>query len=322
MSALKKIKKVEFLTKLSHEFDLFICSSSFDRRCISIPNIVSTKNFSNTRVCHFENNYECADNNYKEIIEILQNTSPNLETILLKKHDPLDNYDLINSSFSEIKFSENSHVLIDISTFTREILLIFIRFLTLNYNNKFSVTFCYSPSANYPAWLSKGVKEIRSILGYSGDYSPLKRDFLIILVGFEWERSQIVIDNYEPSKLFIGKADPSNSISEELGKINDNHFRNLLERNSLAEKFEFSCIDIENTKNIISEIALKYQNEYNIIVAPMSNKISTLGVAYAALENQNIQICYASTNQYNIDEEQSETDYVYCFNLYDYFKQR
>lgn len=321
MSTLKKIEKVEFLTRLENEFDLFICSSSFDSRCISIPNIVKKKSFANIRVCHFENNYECADIKHKEIIEILQTASSNLETILLKKHDPLYNYDLLDSTFSEIKFCKTPHILIDISTFTREILLIFIRFLTHNFNRNISVTFCYSPSANYPEWLSKGVKEIRSILGYSGDYSPLKRDFLIILVGFECERSQVVIDNYEPTKLFIGKADLSNSISEELGKINDKHFRNLLYRNSLAEEFEFSCIDIEKTKNIISEIAQQYQNEYNIIVAPMSNKISTLGVAYAALENQNIQICYASTNQYNIDEKHSETDYVYCFNLYDYLNE-
>lgn len=61
-----------------------------------------------------------------------------------------------------------------------------------------------------------------------------------------------------------------------------------------------------------------YQDDYNIIIAPMSNKISTLGVAYAALKNPNIQICYASTNQYNIDEKHSETDYVYYFDLFDY----
>lgn len=318
MSELKKIEKVDFLSKLDDSYDLFICSSSFDNRCLSIPKLVNSKNISNILVCHFENNYESANINYQKILEIFQSNNPKPRTNLLRKHDPLYNYDLLYSTFSIIGFTSNPRILMDISTFTREILLIYIRFLIHNYKNKVSLTLCYSPSAGYPDWLSKGVKQIRSIFGYSGDYSPLKKDFLIVLVGFEWERSQVVIDNYEPFKLFIGKADLSNSISEELGKINDKHYTYLLHRNSLAEEFEFSCIDIEKTKIIIADIAKKYQDDYNIIIAPMSNKISTLGVAYAALENPNIQICYASTNQYNIDEKHSETDYVYYFNLIDY----
>lgn len=316
MSELKKIKKVEFLSKMTDTYDLFICSTSFDDRCISIPNLVNNKDLSNVLICHFENNYDCANKNYDKILKIFENKNP--KPILLRKHDPLHNYDLLHSSFSKIDFTRIPSILIDISTFTREILLIFIRFLIHYYKINISVTICYSPSADYPDWLSRGVKQIRSILGFSGDYSPLKKDFLIVLVGFEWERSQVVIDNYEPSKLYIGKADLSDSISEELGAINDKHYTKLIQRNSLAEAFEFSCIDIRKTKYIISDIAQKYQDDFNIIVAPMSNKISTLGVAYAALENPNIQICYASTNQYNIYEKHSETDYVYYFDLLDY----
>lgn len=316
MSELKKIKKVEFLSKMADNYDLFICSSSFDSRCISIPSLIKNKRISNILVCHFENNYDCANNNYNIILETFQDKK--IKPISLRKHDPLYNYDLLYSSFAKIEFTNIPRILIDISTFTREILLIFIRFIIHNYNKDISVTLCYSPSADYPDWLSKGVKQIRSILGYSGDYSPLKKDFLIVLVGFEWERSQVVIDNYEPSKLYIGKADLSDSISKELGEINEKHYTKLIKRNPLAEEFEFSCIDIEKTKVIISEIARIYQDDYNIIIAPMSNKISTLGVAYAALKNPNIQICYASTNQYNIDDKHNETDYVYYFDLFDY----
>ena len=319
MADLIKIKKSEISAQLKDGYDMFICSSSFDDRCLSIPNLICKKQISEVIICHFEDTYECANTNYEKINNIFSSNA-NVDTIDLKKHDPIANFDLLCTVFSALDLQESSCILIDVSTFTREFLLILLRFIKLNLNPSIKVTLCYSPSSTYPKWLSRGVKEIRSILGYSGDFSTLKKPMLIVMAGFEYERSQVVIDNYEPAKLFLGKATSKNSISGDLAEINDSHYKNLVRQNTQAEEFEFSCIDIEKTKNIILGIAKEYQNDYNIIVAPMNNKISTLGVAYAALENSSIQICYASTNQYNIEERHGESDYAYCFDLFDSVK--
>lgn len=321
MSELIKIEKKDILNYLEPNYDLFICSSSFDDRCLCMPKLVAQKQLSNVMICHFENNYECADINYEKLKEIFGFCEAKINTLMLKKDDPIVNYDLFFSEFSNLKLFKSDSILIDISTFTRENMLILLRFIMHYYVSTIKVTFCYSPSSGYPNWLSRGVKQIRSIFGYSGDFSPLKRLLLIVLVGFECERSQILIDSYEPAKLFIGKATSKNSISKDLSVINGNHYENLIRRNSLAEEFEFSCIDIVRTKNIILSIAKDYEEDFNIIIAPMSNKISTLGVAFAALENPTIQICYAATNQYNIDEKHGESDYFYCFELSDLVKE-
>lgn len=50
----------------------------------------------------------------------------------------------------------------------------------------------------------------------------------------------------------------------------------------------------------------------------INNKISTLGVAFAALEQENIQICHSSANQHNINNYSEECDFFYLFSINDY----
>lgn len=90
-----------------------------------------------------------------------------------------------------------------------------------------------------------------------------------------------------------------------------NRFQHLL----IDEGFTFSCQDILETKQIILSIFQKYKDEYNIIIAPLNNKISTLGVAFAGLEQEEIQICYASANHYNIENYSEAFDYFYYYKL-------
>lgn len=321
MSNLIKIKKDEISSSLKKHYDIFICSSSFDDRCLSIAKSINDVKINEIIICHFENNYECANSNFEQLKGIFVNQKSNLDTIVFKKHDPLRNFDLLHSTFSTIKFPESPDILIDITSFTRENLLILLRYIQISFASSLNlVTLCYSPSSHYPNWLSKGVNQIRSILGYAGDFSPLKKLLLVVLTGFEYERSQILIDNYEPAKLLLGRATSKHSITEGLAEINEDHYKRLMMRNLFATEFEFSCIDINKTKEIILSIAKRYEEDYNVIIAPMNNKLSTLAVAFAAMENQNIQICYASTNQYNIEEKHGEADFFYCFELSDFIK--
>ena len=64
--------------------------------------------------------------------------------------------------------------------------------------------------------------------------------------------------------------------------------------------FEISCINPILTKKRIQEQIDKYPN-YNVVIAPMNNKISTLGASLLAIEMPEIQICYSSPNIYNVD---------------------
>jgi hypothetical protein len=294
------------------DYDLFICSSSFENRCLEIANKVNSKQFKKVIVCHFKDNYKEAENNLFQIKRLFNN----LSVIELLKNQPLSNYDRL---FDEINNPEYLNVLLDISTFTRENFLMILQLFRQEPFKDKKLTLCYNPSDKYSSvsddidklWLSKGVQNIRAVLGYSGDFSPIKKLMLVVLVGFEAERAQIVINNFEPALLYLGKAPESESKNTEIAEINEYNFKKLMNLNPDAKQFKFSCIDFQPTIKALSEIIEQHKNEYNIVISPMCNKISTLAVASTVFKYPEIQICYASTNLYNIDAYSTSSDSIY-----------
>jgi len=311
---MKTIKHSE-INKLVQGYDLFICSSSFENRCLEIAKNINMGQFKNIVICHFENNYPEAEQNLVKLQELFcQGTR---KDITMTKSNPLANYDKLYDYFISCDFTS---VLFDISTFTRENFLMILQLFRQEPFNDKTLTLCYNPSDKYSSvpnndmdklWLSKGVQNIRAILGYSGDFSPIKKLMLVVLVGFEAERAQIVINNFEPVFLYLGKAPESKSKNTEIAKINEHNFKKLLNSNPDANQFEFSCIDFQTTIKSLSEIIEQHQSEYNIAISPMCNKISTLAVASTVFKYPEVQICYASTNLYNTDAYSTPSDSIY-----------
>jgi len=65
-----------------------------------------------------------------------------------------------------------------------------------------------------------------------------------------------------------------------------------------VDEFTFAGYDAVNTKRTIQEI-VENTRDFNTVIAPMNTKISTLGAAMVALEDESVQICYAQANIYN-----------------------
>ncbi len=302
-------------------FDYFICSSSFEERCLTLASTISKDLIDNVIICHFENNYEISDERLERLKQLFQEKQ--IEVEILKKHQPINNFDSFYKWFNS--FKKKSIIAIDITTFTRENLLMLLRIAYFK-KNDFEFHLFYTPSNHYSIsdsskeiWLSKGVKEIRSVFSYPGDFSSLKKFLLIILTGFEYERAQTLIDIYEPAKLVLGKASTIKSINPELAKINEENFNHLQIMNSGSDTFEFSCINLEETIQTVKNQILMYGSDYNIVIAPMNNKLSSLSVGLVAIEDSTVQVCYASTNQYNINGYSSPSNYIFHIDLNSFF---
>lgn len=309
-----KTIKLSEVNKSLIGFDLFICDSSFESRCLEVANKLDVNQFKKIIICHFEDNYKEANDNLQKLKKLFPDSYVIVE---LTKDNPLINYDRLYDELNKLGYSST---LFDISTFTREMFLILIQLFRQKTFSDKKLTLCYNPSDRYSSipktklnelWLSKGVSNIRSVLGYAGDFSPIKRIMLIVLIGFEAERSQILIENFEPSLLYIGKAPKPNSANDDLAEINEFNFNKILNMNPNAIPFEFSCLDIASTIETLSKIIKKHKDSYNIVISPMSNKLSTLAVASTVFKYPDTQICYASTNLYNIDAYSTPSDFIY-----------
>ena len=301
----------------TEHYDVFLCSSSFEERCLAIAKNISRDNVSRVLICHYYGPNHKSTENFNYLSELFGEKS---HEIILQKKEPLSNYDELLSAIVESKCKS---VLFDISTFTRETLMIALMLLKQDRFSDVKLTLCYTPAVRYSAqnedkdncWLSRGVQEIRSVVGYPGFSSSLKKTMMIVLVGLEVERAKILIENYEPDKLLLGLAPENKSWNQKLAEANRNCLDELAQNVGDYGIFNFSCIDVNLTIDILDQIIKDNQRLYNIVISAMNNKLSTLAVAEVALAHPEVQICYASTNQYNTDGYSYAEDKVYLLTL-------
>lgn len=305
-------EKVE-LKKLPDTFpegiSLFISMVSFEKRCLSILQELEGKVES---FLFFKNITagKLADQFLSEMIAITKHRSTVVE---LDHNSPVRTADAMVKIIAESRNKiTDGKIFIDITTFTHEQLLILLRVLKgvvpgtvlhLGYNG--AEKYCVNDESQ--VWLSRGVDQIRTVIGYPGNFVPSKKLHLILLVGFEHERATAVINQFEPIKLTLLRGDKKESVSNEHYEMNQKFFdqlRNFVELTIQTQtdvlSSYVSCVNPVSVRDSILEIAAN-NKDYNIVICPMNTKLSTVGVAMAALLNNDIQLAYSKAIEYNED---------------------
>lgn len=289
---------------LQKDINIFISSSSFEDRCFAIANKISSINLHHNIVCRvidFDN--KIIDNSELLIKKVISKES---KIIDLKISDPVFTFLELTKSLIPLFSDEPKQIAIDITTFTHEGLLIIFRILMDHKRECDKLYFCYNGAKTYSGnederdnkWLTKGVKDVRSIIGYPGYSDPSNKNHLIILFGFERERTIRLIDEFEYDIVSLAFAKEEDSVHSDHQKINEERHNEILSLNSNASIFNITLTDPIKAKNEILDYVSKFEN-HNVVLAPMNNKVSTIGAGLAALENKSIQLCYLQANQYN-----------------------
>ncbi len=317
-----RVEKSEIINAIGN-VDLYICTSGFENRSMTLTLLMDPKLGTKVIAFHQKDNYTISGQNLIRMEEHMDT----IERVEFPKNSPFETFEIIISKIDDVIdqlfTSKKVDIVVDVTAFTREVLLILLKVLTIPYiQEKTDVKFVYLPAKDYQEdWLTKGIRSIRSILGYSGLISPSKPSLLVMLTGFEEERMHTIIDMFESHHVLLGRPCEESSINADLFSKSESKYIDLKNEYAsllIEDGFTFSCQDILKTKKTILDINNKYKSDYNIIIAPLNNKISTLGVAFAALEQENIQICYSSANQYNINNYSEECDFFYLFSINDY----
>lgn len=230
----------------------------------------------------------------------------------MEKNNPFSYAQKFNTVINTIISEREKKLLVDITTFNHEMLLILLQIINKKIDSFERVEFLYNGAKEYSVgdsddkkWLSKGCKDIRSVLGYPGFISPKKPICLILLVGFEHERASGLINEMEPERIIIGhgKVDNESVLSEQhiepmryFEKVHKTIFCN---RENMSE-FDFSVKDVKSTIDILEE-QIKNTSDYNHIIVPLNTKTSTLAIGLVALKKTSVQVCYVEPEIYNND---------------------
>lgn len=335
-----KFKWSEINNNINDAYDLLICSASFEKRCQSFLKNCPTNKLSYSIVCHTVEFQSEISDNLKNIQEFLTNANIQFKLIDLYHKDSIKSTDKIVTFLDKIIFEKNiQKVIIDITTFTHEMTLILLWLFKERYN-KIDVTFAYSNAGDYnpstknidsdkeeekgksDKWLSKGIDEIRSVLGYPGTLLPAKSTHIVIVVGYEYDRALSIISEMEPSSLSLafGKSESVTTTEKHRGarenfeSVAKDALSFLPEEKRLT--FDVSCNNPKAAKAELEEHLESKKNiigDKNIVIFAMNNKVSTLGVGLLALERKNIQLCYAPALIYNYIDYSSQGNDCYLF---------
>ena len=260
--------------------------------------------------------------------KIVERFSRTANLVALDSSSPVRSADVLADALQGCRSPQPQRVLVDITTFTHETLLIAVQLLSRFFSSRDEVRFVYTIAAEYDPgtppedkWLSKGIEHVRSILGFPGTLLPGRDTHLILLHGFETERSKNLIAEFEPVLLSLGKPQEATPIASRHYAANRRVHAEVLDyAKNVADvrEFSFTTDEPEACAEALCAEAIVEENS-NVIVAPMNTKISTLGALLAARRLPRIQLCYAQPSTYNVRNYSTASDDCYIFTLPELF---
>ncbi|MDO7877357.1 hypothetical protein Q5H93_21610 [Hymenobacter sp. ASUV-10] len=315
----RKLLLSKVASRFSHKVDLFVVSVSFEVRCLCIAEALGAENVNRVLVCYNQDQEFLMHNNRMRLKSLFGSKAVDVPLMMDK---PLITADHLVTGLSYLEHDDARNVLVDITSFTHEALLILIRVIYDLFNKKkYNFNFIYTAASAYSfneknadTWLTRGIKDIRTILGYSGEFVPSKNTHLIILLGYEVERAFKLIDLFEPAQISLGVARKAESIHPSFHAVNQLTHSKMPGSEKKVSTFDFSCINPWQTKEDIAA-QVKANPGYNVVIASLNNKISTVGVGIFALGRPEIQLCYTSAAQYNTKGYSLPDDHCYLFKM-------
>jgi hypothetical protein len=318
MAAPRKIALSDLSNALPTVIHTFICCASYEQRSLSIPLSVRPDQVQEAIICFNDDFAESVGANHSTLMSHFGSRS---RGVTLRQSEPMYGMDHLQEALPNDLDSPPRTVVVDSTTFTHEGLLTLFRLLASYLRLTDVLHIVYTPASDYAfnsadpeKWLSRGLKEIRSVLGFPGRLVPGRRLHLVVLVGFEVERARLLIDACEADVVSLGSGrDATDSKQAHLPR-NTESLRQLSVLYPRFRKFEFSSVDPVDTDQVLAEQVSQFP-DHNTIIAPMNTKLSTIGAALFALRNRQIQLCYAPAITYNIPAYSRPHDFCLAIEL-------
>lgn len=225
--------------------------------------------------------------------DICINNSITLNCINFTYSKPSEMY--FNSRVEEsFKNLTNCNILIDISTIPREMIWSLLTFLK---EQNVNIKLIYHKPVSYDKnWLCRDFEKPILQLGHSGISKFGAKTALIIITGFDFERTKQLINHFEPDIVYL-------CIQE--GDQFENTKRNVENHKLFSNQDQIIFIEIDSYNidlgsTIIISI-IENLEEYNIIISSQGPKLSSIIAYNAFLKYPNIGLTYVPSKEININ---------------------
>ena len=313
-----ELKLKNFTKNDFKQYDLYLFCCSFDERSTAL--LTNAGGIDIPAICYYY------IENKTSVHSRLQEIDKDYKSVIIKEistDNPLYTTDVFMDTLTEKVSINTKRVLVDITTFSHESLLTLLKLLSINFPSC-EIICAYINAKEYGKdestkhrWLSRGIANVHSVIGYPGAINPTKKTHLIIIVGYEAERAYSIIDEIEPHSISLGYCKAENSTAEMNREANEQYTNLVFETSALyfdISKFEIKSNDVYSSAKIILEEIDKHSDK-NVILVPLNNKMSTVASIIACYKRDNVQICYAKALEYNVQNYCKMGENLYIFSL-------
>jgi hypothetical protein len=158
-------------------------------------------------------------------------------------------------------------------------------------------------------WVSRGIHEVRSVIGYPGAWSPGEPTKMVALPGFDPERMRRMVEEIEPEELVVGIACPIGERHAWSAEKNRGIAEHLLQTRK-GTTFDYPALDPLGALDAV--IDLLRSTTSNVLLAPLNSKITTAALGVLARLQPEWQICYAPAFIYNLNYATSSDCFLTC----------
>jgi len=284
---------------------LYLCAASFEERCLAFPDSLSQLGpYDKLILLDFQGYFNVTQycKNLAEMKNILQGKGIKPEIVECWVKYPL--HALSNIKKLLVDNDTWTQVVLDISALPRTYIFLitdYLRTLTGKLEAR------YTKPANYGDELSRGAGWASPIPNFEGSLIPEAEKILVLVIGFEGNKSEYVWELLSPKKTHVLIGDPpyDPSFIEEARKRNSFFFNNP-GVDIIEERIHTS--DLESIFNKLESLYLQYfkkegaVEDFNMLLCPLGTKPQSLGTYLFAKKYSHVPIIYVSSAYYFTDK--------------------
>ncbi len=286
--------------RASGQDDALIVCASYEPRTVAAADLLSTTFRAKNGIIYFNTEFKASiSDNLSRLETILREHCENVDIAEGSWLDPTIQINELKKAVAHLAgLSEQPAITLDTTTFNREALLTSLAILRAQFAGA-EIRLLYVSPQDHGEWLSRGFRCIRNIMGFAGIQQPSRKTVLVVLSGFEPERTTKIIEEYEPSRLLIGIGDPPTD--KKFLERNQAEQELILARQDIAD-FRFPANSITDCRDCLEGIITPYLSECNVVIAPMSTKLSSVASFLVAEAHPEIQLTYCVPGEYNVSD--------------------
>ena len=311
-----ELTRAELGADLSGRPVALISCLSFEERSLAVVKALTESNLRRW-LCIVNEDIETDISSIRNsAISIAKQAGLEIEFLDALKSDPLRLTDSLIQLAQESPPREPLHWVADITTMTHEMLLIIVAAADEIMTPWQDIQLIYNVAGQYSGndepskkWISHGIHEIRSVIGYSGVWSPGEQTTLVALPGFDAERMQLMVEEIEPDHLIVGIAHPTRN-HHTWSADKNRQIANSLLTTRKGSTFEYPALDPFGAVDAVIKALQGVKN--NVLLAPLNSKISTAGLGLLVRKRPEWRICYAPAFIYNLSYASPSDYFLTC----------